>query len=52
MAKENRIVIKLKSSESPHVYWTSKNKNNTAGRIEIKKFDPVVRKHVLYRESK
>ena len=52
MAKENRIAIKLKSTESPHVYWTTKNKNNTSGRLEIKKFDPVVRKHVVYRESK
>ena len=52
MAKENRIVIKLKSTESPHVYWTSKNKINTTGRIEHKKYDPVVRKHVVYRESK
>lgn len=52
MAKENRITIKLKSSESPHVYWTTKNKNNTTVRLEIKKFDPVVRKHVMYKESK
>ena len=30
----------------------SKNKKITPDKIEIKKFDPVVRKHVLYKESK
>ncbi len=53
MAKKgNRQVIKLKSSESPHTYSTFKNKKNTVGRLEIKKYDPVIRKHVLYKEEK
>ncbi|MBI2353268.1 50S ribosomal protein L33 [Candidatus Dependentiae bacterium] len=53
MAKKgNRQIIRLKSSESPHVYSTYKNKKNTTGRIELKKYDPVVRKHVLYKEEK
>ena len=50
--KENRHVIRLKSTESSHVYSTYKNKKNTPDRIEIKKYDPVVRKHVLYKEQK
>lgn len=53
MAKKgNRVVIKLKSSESPHTYWTYKNKKNTTERLNIKKYDPVVRKHVMYKEEK
>ena len=53
MAKKgNRLVIKLKSSESPHRYWTFKNKKNTTDRLELKKYDPVVRKHVMYKEEK
>ena len=55
MAKKKgriRTVIKLKSTESPHLYWTSKNKGNAADRLELKKHDPVLKKHVLYREAK
>ena len=46
------INIKLKSSESPHLYYTSKNKQKQPGRLEIKKYDPVIRKHVMYKESR
>ncbi len=50
--KDNRIIITLRSTESAHTYTTTKNKINTPGRIELKKYDPVVRRHVLYKESK
>lgn len=53
MARSNvRETIKLKSTESPHVYSTKKNKRNTTGKLEVKKYDPVLRKHVLYKEAK
>lgn len=53
MAKKgNRTVIKIRSSESPHVYWTFKNKKNTTERLQIKKYDPVVRRHAMYKEEK
>lgn len=53
MAKNKNVVhIRLKSSESPHVYHKKKNKKNHPNRMEIKKFDPVVNKHVLYKEEK
>ena len=48
----NRVQVKLRSSESPHRYYTVKNKRNTPHRLELKKYDPVVRKHVLYKEEK
>ncbi|MCA9742457.1 50S ribosomal protein L33 [candidate division KSB1 bacterium] len=53
MAKKgNRIKIKLQSSESPHFYFTTKNKQKTPARLEINKYDPVLRKHVKYKETK
>ncbi|BBM89652.1 50S ribosomal protein L33 [Spirochaetota bacterium] len=55
MAKKKslaRTIIKLKSTESPHLYSTYKNKKNTPDKLEIKKFDPTIRKHVLYKETK
>lgn len=53
MAKKGqRVVIKLRSTESGHMYVTSKNRRNDTQRLELKKYDPLVRKHVLYRETK
>ena len=49
--KEARGIIKLQSSESSHTYFTQKNRNNTKERISLRKFDPVVRKHVMYKEA-
>lgn len=48
-----REKIKLESSAGTgHFYTTDKNKRTTPEKIEIKKFDPVARKHVLYKEAK
>jgi large subunit ribosomal protein L33 len=47
-----REKIKLKSTESHSCYWTMKNKTNTPSRIELKKYDPTVRKHVVFKEAK
>lgn len=48
-----REKIKLVSSEGTgHFYTTEKNKKNTIDKIKIKKFDPVARKHTIYKESK
>ena len=48
-----RDKIKLVSSaDTGHFYTTTKNKKNMPDKMEIKKFDPVVRKHVVYKESK
>lgn len=53
MAKAARDKIRLNSSAGTgHFYTTTKNKRNTPGKMEIKKYDPVVRKHVLYKEGK
>ena len=48
-----REKIKLVSSAATgHFYTTPKNKKTMPDKMEIKKFDPVVRKHVMYKESK
>ena len=48
-----REKIRLNSSAGTgHFYTTDKNKRNMPGKMEIKKYDPVVRKHVVYKEGK
>ena len=48
-----REKIKLESSAGTgQFYTTTKNKRTMPEKMEIKKFDPVVRKHVLYKETK
>ncbi len=48
-----RDKIKLVSSAGTgHFYTTDKNKKNMPGKMEIKKFDPKVRQHVMYKEAK
>ncbi len=48
-----RDKIKLVSSAGTgHFYTTTKNKRTTPDKIQIKKYDPVVRKHVIYKEAK
>ena len=53
MAKGIREKIKLVSTAGTgHFYTTSKNKRNTPDKLVFKKYDPVVRKHVEYKEHK
>jgi large subunit ribosomal protein L33 len=52
MAKGARENIKLKSTESSETYWTTKNKRNTTERLELKKYDKKLKKHVIFKEAK
>jgi large subunit ribosomal protein L33 len=48
-----REKIKLESTAGTgHFYTTTKNKRTMPDKMEIKKFDPVARKHVVYKETK
>jgi large subunit ribosomal protein L33 len=48
-----REKIKLVSSAGTgHYYTTDKNKRTTPNKLAFKKYDPVVRKHVVYKEAK
>ncbi len=52
MAKGGRENVKLKSTESSECYWTSKNKKNTTERMELRKYDKKLKKHVTFKEAK
>ncbi|CAL4318385.1 50S ribosomal protein L33 [Buchnera aphidicola] len=53
MAKNKREIIKLiSSSGSKHYYTTTKNKRSNQKKIQLRKYDPIIRKHVLYNEKK
>jgi large subunit ribosomal protein L33 len=48
-----RDKIKLESTAGTgHFYTTTKNKRTMPDKMEIIKFDPKVRRHVLYKETK
>ena len=48
-----REKIKLESTAGTgHFYTTTKNKRTMPDKLEIKKYDPVARKHVVYKEGK
>ena len=48
-----RDTIKMVSSAGTgHFYTTTKNKRTMPEKLEMKKFDPVVRKYVMYKEAK
>ena len=53
MAKSNTIQIKLVSSaDTGYYYVTKKNPRTTTDKIELRKYDPVARKHVIFKEAK
>lgn len=45
-------LIRLKSTKSDHVVWTRKNKKKVERKIELLKFDPTLRKRVIFKEAK
>lgn len=48
-----REKIKMVSSEGTGYYYTTtKNKRTKPEKLEMKKYDPVVRKHVMFKEAK
>lgn len=53
MAKAVTVKIKLVSTaDTGYFYVTKKNTRNTTNKLELKKYDPVARKHVVFREAK
>lgn len=43
-------MVKLRSSESPYTYNTTKNKRTNPERISMRKYDPVLQKHTMFKE--
>ena len=51
MASQKHLT-KIKSSETGHIRYTRKNKKQVERKLEFKKYDPIARKHVVYKETK
>ncbi|HYD98033.1 MAG TPA: 50S ribosomal protein L33 [Alphaproteobacteria bacterium] len=53
MAKPSTVLIKLVSTaDTGFFYVKKKNPRKSTEKMEFKKYDPVVRKHVVFREAK
>ncbi|GIK99290.1 MAG: 50S ribosomal protein L33 [Alphaproteobacteria bacterium] len=53
MAKQNTILIKLVSTaDTGYYYVTKKNPRTSTEKLEFRKYDPVARKHVAFKEAK
>jgi len=52
MASKRDKIKLVSSAGTGHFYTTTKNKRNQSGKMELMKYDPVIRKHVLYKEAK
>ena len=52
--KGNRVQVILECTEKPGSsrYVTTKNRRNTTGRMELRKYNPVAKTHTLYTEKK
>ena len=52
-SKDRRPIIKLRSTAGTgYTYVTRKNKINTRERMTLMKYDPVLRKHVEFKEER
>lgn len=56
--KEARIIVTLECTEAKNEgkpasrYTTTKNKNNTSERLELKKYNPFLKRHTIHKEIK
>ncbi len=56
--KEQRIIVTVECTEAKAEgkpasrYTTEKNKQNTSARLELKKYNPFLRRHTLHKEIK
>jgi large subunit ribosomal protein L33 len=42
----------VSSAGTGFTYYTNKNKRTMTSKLELKKYDPKVRKHVVFKEAK
>ncbi|MBL6929650.1 MAG: 50S ribosomal protein L33 [Rhodospirillales bacterium] len=53
MAKPATILVRLVSSaDTGFFYVTKKNPRNMTEKMQFRKYDPVARKHVIFKEAK
>ncbi len=57
-SKEARQIVTLECTEAkaegatPSRYTTTKNRRNTSGRLELRKYNPYLRRYTLHKEIK
>jgi large subunit ribosomal protein L33 len=50
---ELRPIIKLRSTEGTgYTYVTRKNRRNDPDRLTLRKYDPILKRHTLFREER
>ena len=53
MAKSNTIQVKLVSSANTGFFYVkNRNPKSKSEKLELKKYDPKIRKHVVFKEQK
>ena len=53
MAKPSSVKIRLNSTANTGFFYvTKKNSKTMTDKMEVKKYDPVAKKHVLFKEGK
>ena len=52
MAKPASVLIKMVSADTGYFYVKKKNTRTSTEKLEMRKYDPVARKHVVFKESK
>lgn len=55
MAKKGKVRENVRmnsSADTGHFYIRSKNKREHPEKLEYRLFDPIIRKHVMYKEGK
>jgi large subunit ribosomal protein L33 len=45
-------LVKIKSTATGHIRYTTRNKKSVEKKLEMKKHDPISRKHEIYKETK
>ena len=56
--KDVRIIVTLECTEAkaegatPSRYTTTKNRRNTTARLELRKYNPYLKRHTLHKEIK
>ncbi|MEC4018221.1 50S ribosomal protein L33 [Streptomyces sp. H27-D2] len=50
---EVRPIVKIRSTAGTgYTYVTRKNRRNDPDRLQLRKYDPVARRHVVFREER
>ncbi len=51
-SKHIQLIKLVSSAKTGFYYTTKKNRRNMTGKMEMRKYDPVIRQHVMFKEDK